>query len=300
MAKNIWAQLNNPENVDLIKRHSLEISVGDMDSITDQAGMQTLISNLPDLCSTAQSAVEDSEGLTKTVKNARKKAISYVAMGIQLALFQQMLLHTSNGQRFFPGKADLAGNPGCRIFEGAIEIEDLSRAVELFAYAKIRTEYKRNAEGERLNKAKDVLAEKPCFYSPSVIADRDTAQAAAASGNWPTAPVNHAQTIQRINTAENEILDAAPDSHPMAPASRSGIEAEDSTHGSSTLSGTGQVRKHSARNHERTGKPEVAFEDFRMLWKDQARIEESRAKVKQKQKDIKKKVANVKQVRRND
>lgn len=128
--------------------------MGDLESITDQAGMQTLISKLPGLCSTAQSAIDDAEGLTKTMKNAWKKKLSYVAMGIQLAHFQQVLLHTSNGQRFFPGKADLAGNPCCKVFEGAIEIEDLSRAVELFAYAKIRTDYKRNAEGERLNEPK--------------------------------------------------------------------------------------------------------------------------------------------------
>jgi DNA repair exonuclease SbcCD ATPase subunit len=221
-------------------------------------------------------------------------------MGIQLARFQQVLLHTSNGQRFFPGKAGLPGNPGCKVFEGAIEIEDLSRAVELFAYAKIRTEYKRNAEGERLNKAKDVLAEKPYFYPPSVIADRDAAQAAAASGNCPAAPVNHTQTIRMINTAENETPDATPDSHPMVPASLHIVEAEDGTHGMPTLSGIGQVRKHSSRSREPTEKPEVAFEDLRMLWKEQARIEEGKTKAKQKQKDIKKKVSNVKQVRRND
>jgi len=300
MAKNVWAQLNNPLNVDLIKRHSIEISMGTLESVADQAGMQALISKLPDLCSRAQSSVDGAEGLSKTMKNARKKEISYVAMGIQLARFQQVLLHTSNGQRFFPGKADLAGNPGCRIFEGAIEIEDLSRAFELFAYAKIRTEYKRNAEGERLNKAKDVLAEKPYFYPPSVIADRDAAQAATASGDWLKAPVNHAQMMQTINTTENKTPDATPDSHPMVPASCSAFEPDGSTHGVSTLSGIGQIRKHSARSHEPTGKPEVAFEDLRMLWKDQARIEESKAKVKQKQKDIKKKVSNVKQVRRND
>lgn len=303
MAKNIWAQLDNPQNVDLIKRHSIEITVEDLESATDQAGMQTLISKLPDLCGKAQSSFDDAEGLSKTMKNARKKEISYVAMGIQLARFQQMLLHTSNGQRFFPGKAGLpgnGGNPGCKVFEGAIEIEDLSRAVELFAYAKIRTEYKRNAEGERLNKAKDVLAEKPYFYPPSVIADRDAAQAAATCGNWPAAPVHHAQPVQKIDTTEKETLDATPDSHTMVPSSRSGIEAEDSVNGVSILSGIGQIRKQSARSHEPTGKPEVAFEDLRMLWKDQARIEESKAKVKQKQKDIKKKVSNVKQVRRND
>lgn len=147
MAKNVWAQLNNPQNLDLTKRYSIEISVEDLESVTDLAGMQALVSKLPDLCSRAQSSVDDAEGLSKTMKRARKKEISYVSKGIQLARFQQVLLHTSNGQRFPPSKADLPGNPGCRGFEGAIEIDNLSRAVELFAHAKIRTEYKRNAEG---------------------------------------------------------------------------------------------------------------------------------------------------------
>ncbi|GAB7326990.1 hypothetical protein MBLNU13_g10939t2 [Cladosporium sp. NU13] len=299
-AKHVWAQLNNPQNVAQIKKQSIEISVGDLEPITDQTGIQAFISKLPDFCSRAQGAVDDAEGLTKTMKNARKKEISYVAMGIQLARFQQVLLYTSNGQRFFSGKAGLAGNPGCKVFEGAIEIEDLSRAVELFAFAKIRTEYKRNAEGERLNKAKDVLAEKPYFYSPSVITDRDAAKAAATCGTLPAAPVHHTRTIHMINTTENETLDATPGSRPMTPASRSGIEAEDSTHGASTLSGIGQVRKHSARSHKPTGKLEVAYEDLHMLWKNQAGIEEGKTKAKQKQKDIKKKVSSIKQARRID
>jgi DNA repair ATPase RecN len=44
----------------------------------------------------------------------------------------------------------------------------------------------------------------------------------------------------------------------------------------------------------------VAYEDLRILWKDQARIEEGKAKAKQKQIDIKKKVSIIKQTRRND
>ena len=56
----------------------------------------------------------------------------------------------------------------------------------------------------------------------------------------------------------------------------------------------------SVESQEPTEKSEVAFEDLRMLWKDQTRIEEGKVKAKQKQKDIKKKVSNAKQARRND
>ena len=108
-----------------------------------------------------------------------------------------------------------------------------------------------------MNKAKDILAEKPFFYSPSVIADQNAAKA-------PT-PVHHAQGIRMISSNENETPDATPDSGPMVAASCSGIDAEDSTHGVATLSGIDQVRKHSARSQEPTEKPEVAFEDLRML-----------------------------------
>jgi len=296
-AKNVWAQLNNPQNVDLIKKESVEIPIGVLESITDQSDMEILISELPGLCGRAQRDVDDTEGMTKTQKNARKKEISYVAMGIQLTRFQQVLLHTSNGQRFFPGKANLAGNPGCRVFEGFIEIEDLSRAVELFASAKIRTQYKRNAEGERLNKARDVLAEKPYFYSPSVIADRDAAKAAAGGGYGSAAPVLRDQTIEANGS---EIQHAASGSLSLVPESHSGTAVNNSDRGTSRCSNIQQERQRVTRSNDSSRKPEVPYEDLRILWKDQARIEEGKAKAKQKQIDIKKKVSDIKQTRRND
>jgi hypothetical protein len=296
-AKNVWAQLNNPQNVDLIKKDSVDIPPDGLQRITDQKDMETFISELPDLCGRAQKDVDDTKGMTKTQKNARKKEISYVAMGIQLARFQQVLLHTSNGQRFFPGKADLVGNPGCRVFEGFIEIEDLSRAVELFASAKIRTQYKRNAEGERLNKARDVLAEKPYFYSPSVIADRNAAKAAAGGGDGSAAPVLRHQTIEATGS---EIQHAISESLSVVPESYSGTVVNNSDRGTSRCSDIKQERQRVTRSNDSSGKPEVAYEDLRILWKDQARIEEGKAKAKQKQIDIKKKVSIIKQTRRND
>lgn len=259
--------------------------------------MQKLISKVPDLCSKAQRAIDDVEGLTKTMKNARKKEVSYLAMGIQLARFQQVLVHTSNGQRFFPCKAGLAGNPGCRVFEGSIEIEDLSRAVELFAFAKIRTEYKRNAEGERLNRAKDVLAEKPYYYPPTIFANQNAVKAATSSSDGPAAAELRVQTSGTIGTTEREILDAAPDSHPVGSTSPSGMGAE-SNHELSTLHGISEVRKHYAITKEPTGKPQVTPDDSPTFWSEQARIETNKAKTKQKQTDIKKKVSNIKQTKR--
>lgn len=187
-----------------------------------------------------------------------------------------------------------------QVFEGSIEIEDLSRAVELFAFAKIRTEYKRNAEGERLNKAKDVLAEKPYYYSPTIFADQDAVKAAAASNDGPVAPELRDQTSGMIGTTESEMLDAASDSHPVGSASLSGMKADDIIHGVSTLSGISQVRKHCTRSKDPTGKPQVAHDDPPTFWSEQARMETNKAKTKQKQSDIKKKVSNIKQTRRYD
>lgn len=293
----IWAQLNNPQNIDLLKRGSVDLDIDEINTITDQSGMEALISRLPDQCSQAQIAVQSDEGIRDKKKKDRKKEIGIVAMAIQLARFQQVLLHTCDGQRFFPGKSGLADHFGFRVFEDSIEIEDLSRAVELFLFAKTRTVFRCNAGSQRKVEPKDNLAQKPYYYPPSIFADHDAAKAAAASGHWPVAPVMGDRTIEATDGetqhAMSEYLSAVPELD-------SRMAVSNSERGMSRHSGTKPGRKRVARSDEPSGKPEVAYEDLRILCKDQARIEEGKAKAKQKQIDIKKKMSSIKQTRRND
>jgi hypothetical protein len=218
-------------------------------------------------------------------------------MAIQLARFQQVLFHTCDGQRFFPGKSSLANHPGFRVFEDFIEIENLSRAVELFVFAKTRTVFRCNAGSQRKVEPKDNLAQKPYYYPPSIFADRDAAKAAAASGNLPAAPVLRDQTI---GATDDETQHATSDSLSTVSKSYSGMAVSNSERGISRYSATKPGRKRISRSEESSGKPEVVYEDLRILWKDQARIEDGKSKAKQKQIDIKKKMSNIKQARRND
>jgi hypothetical protein len=100
--------------------------------------MVALLKELPAQLSSKLRAIDRSRRLGKREKDADRRDIGYVARGIQLARFQQALTHTANGKMFFPGKADIAGNPGRRVFEDFVEIEDLSRAFELFTQQKCR------------------------------------------------------------------------------------------------------------------------------------------------------------------
>jgi hypothetical protein len=259
--------------------------------------MEALISRLPDQCSQAQIAVQSDEGIRDKKKKDRKQEIGIVAMAIQLARFQQALLHTCDGQRFFPGKLGLAGHSGFKVFEDFIEIEDLSRAVELFVFAKTRTVFRCNAGSQRKVEPKDNLAQKPYYYPPSIFADQNAAKAAVASGNWPAAPVPGDQTI---GTTDGETQHATSESLSAVPESYSGMAVNNSDRGMSRYRGTKPGRKRVVRSDESSGKPEVAYEDLRILWKGQARIEEGKANAKQKQIDIKKKMSKIKQTRRND
>ncbi|KAM0710769.1 hypothetical protein Q7P35_001507 [Cladosporium inversicolor] len=296
----IWAQLNNPQNIDLLQRRSVSLDINELDAITDQTGMETLIRKLPDQCSQAQIAIQSDKSIHHKERKDRKREIGIVAIAIQLARFQQVLLHTCNGQRFFPGKAGLADHPGFKVFEDAIEIEDLSRAVEIFVFAKIRTVSRVNAVSQRKMEPKDNLAQKPYYYSPTIFADQIAMKAAAVSSDRPSPPEFRDRMSGTIRTTESETLEAASDHHPTVPASHSGIEPKSGTHDISTLSGISTARKHYARTNEPTGKPCVTHDNSPTFWSEQARIEANKAMTKQKQSDIKKKVSNIKQTRRYD
>lgn len=255
------------------------MNIDEINAVTDQSGMEALISRLPDQCSQAQIAVQSEEGIRDKKKKDRKQELGIVAMAIQLARFQQALLHTCDGRRFFPGKSGLAGHSGFRVFADFIEIEDLSRAVELFVFAKTRTVFRCNAGSQRKVEPKDNLAQKPYYYPPSIFADQDTAKAAAASGRLPAAPVLVDQTIGATNC---ETQHATSESLSAVPESNSRMAVTNSDRGMSRYCGTKQGRRRVARSVESSEKPEVAYEDLRILWEDQARIEEGKAKAKQK------------------
>lgn len=292
----IWAQLNNRQNIDLLKKGSVDLDIDEVNAITDQISMETLISKLPDQCSQGQIAVQNNEGIHNKEKKDRKKEIGIVAMAIQLARFQQVLLHTCDGQRFFPGKSGIADHPGFRVFEESIEIEDLSRAVELFVFAKTRTIFRCNAGSQRKVELKDSLAQKPYYYPPGIFADRDAVKAAAASSNLPTASIINDQAIV---TTENGSPGATSESPRVVSGSHYGSENKTNNHGMSSFRDS-KARQNAARSYKSSGKPEAAYEDLQILWKDQARIEANKAEAKQKQTDIQKKMSNIKQTRRYD
>lgn len=276
------------------------MDINELDAITGQSGMETLISKIPDHCSQAQVAIESDKDLRNNERKARVRHISIVAMAIQLAHFQQVLLHTCDGKRFFPGKSGPADHPGFRVFEDTIEIEDLSRAVELFVFAKTRTVFRVNAGSQRKVEPKDNLAQNPYYYPPTIFADQAAVKNAAASGDGPAALELRDQTNQTIRTAESETPDAVSVPHAWLPTSLSGIEARGSTHGVPSLSDISPVHKHCARSNKTTEKHQVLDDDSPTFWSGQARIEANKAKVKQKQTDIKKKVSNIKQTKRYD
>jgi hypothetical protein len=100
----MWKALSDPKHIGHLKRTYVELAPGDLASVTTQAGMEMFISRLPDSCSTEQDTVDDNEAWAQFVTGDRKQDVPYIAMAIQLARFQQALLHTCNGQRFFRAK----------------------------------------------------------------------------------------------------------------------------------------------------------------------------------------------------
>jgi len=198
-------------------------------------------------------------------------------MAIQLARFQQALFHTCDGHRFFPGKADLAISPDCRVFEDFIEIEDLSRAYELFTYRKHQYSFTH----ETLSSPKDGLAQKPYFYPLNLAwahyaAKLDAGDAFSSDAfEWEEASgVRHDQTLSA------SISDT--------------IEPHTVTRGMS--GNTRSIAKVGRSNRDR----ELGDEDKQTLSKAQARIEVSKAEARQKQKEISKKATSIKQARRSD
>lgn len=263
--------MNDQKNVGRLKRVYVELSAHDLTSVTDQTGMEALISQLPGCCSEHQSTFDNDVTSARVVRGQTKEDTMYIAMAIQLARFQQALCHTCDGHRFFPGKADLAVSPGCRVFEDLIDIEDLSRAYELFTYRK----HQHSFTHETLSSPKDGLAQKPYFYPLNLAwahyaAKLDTRNVISSDASeWEEASgVSHDQTLSA----------SIPDT----------IEPH-------TI--TGSTRS-TARIGSSSRDQESGDEDKQTLSRAQARIEASKAEARQKQKEISKKVTNIKQAQR--
>jgi hypothetical protein len=128
----VWKALDSTLHIDLLTRENVELDIDKLVSATTRVGMENLINVLPTRLMGKLQAIDDNELLSQSAKVKGIREICYVARGIQLARFQQALMETSDGKSFFTGKAHIPGNPGRRVFEDFVEIEDLSRALELF------------------------------------------------------------------------------------------------------------------------------------------------------------------------
>ena len=276
--KEIWRTLSEPNNADRLKRIYVELTDDDLTSTIDQAGMETLLSQLPAHYIAEPNMVGDRESLTRVPKRRIKDDISYFAMAIQLARLQQALLHTCDGQRFFPGKADLGINPGCRVFEELIEIEDLSRAYELFTYQKHSDSYKPKTEGGEFWNSKDVLAQKPYFYPLNLAWAHYVAKLDVGNSNASV-------LAESSDTIDNQTSSMRTPIGLELPVAIQDV--------SENIGGVGTRGRPSRSAH-------LNNEDHQTSCKAQGRIEDEIAKARQKQKDTKSKMSSIKSARRYD
>jgi hypothetical protein len=288
----VWRALNNTPHIDLPRRHHVELAINDLTSTTDQAGMVTLIGKLPLMLSETPRAVDLDKSLGKKAKEHARKDISYVARGIQLARFQQALLHTSNGNRFFPGKADIAGNPGRRLFEDFIEIEDLSRALEVFVMRKNRNITVSRVKGE--------LAQKPYYYP-------HTMQVASEATNLTAGDGNDLKLPEREGTGElvddqTPAMTAMPSTplRSVDPVAHFGSRVESVEPSTHVDGGNHQTPADVESDEETVESLKQTDEDLRKLESDKTQLETRKLEAMQKQKDSESKISQAKQKQKDD
>jgi hypothetical protein len=267
----IWRALNHTPHIDLLKKQNVELDVDDLTAANDQAGMVALIKKLPAELSDKVRAVDDNESLDAVGKEMGKKPIGYVARAIQLARFQQALVHTSNGKRFFPGKADIFGNPGRRVFEDFIEIEDLSRTLELFCIQK-------NRYVKTTNRSSKQLAQKPYYYPNTITATEGAVGLPARIGDGSpshrrgeTGPLPDDQTLRSwITTATTPTLPRFLDPEEDSASRAESVEPDIPVDG---------------EEHADVDSDEEFGEDWRKLASDKTQLDARKTEAVRKQKD---------------
>jgi hypothetical protein len=281
---NLWSALNKKVHFDLLKREDVELAINALTSATDQASMVALIKKLPTAFGQTARAIENNQCFVKTTRENRKGELSYVARGIQLARFQQALLHTSNGQRFFPGKADIAGNPGRRVFEGFIEIEDLACALELFVARKKKSTL------TSASPVQEKLAQRPYYYPHDITAAYEAA--ALAAGNGGGLVLSGREEMGEPVDDETLTSTTSTPSRSVAPELRAEDRAEPIETG--VLAGGGTTS-----DGEADAQLEQTDEDLRKLVTDKNQLEEKRIETTQKQKDSEVELSCAKQKQRD-
>jgi hypothetical protein len=287
----LWSAVNKKVHFDLLKRQDVELAINDLTSATDQASMMALLKKLPTALGQTAQAIENNQCFFKITRENKKGELSYVARGIQLARFQQALLHTSNGQRFFPGKSDIAGNPGRRVFEGFIEIEDLACALELFVARKKKSTL------TSASPVQEKLAQRPYYYPHDITAACEAAALAAGNGGGLVLsgreetgePVDHETRTSTTSTPSRSV----------APELRAEDRAEPIETGVLTGGGTKRTYQETTSDGEADAQLEQTDENLRKLVTDKNRLEEKRIEMMQKQKDSENELSCAKQKQRD-
>jgi hypothetical protein len=271
----------------------VELDITALTSATSQADMEALIRQLPVDCTRKLDEIENMNNINKAAKESLSKDIVHVAIGILLARFQQALVHTSNGGRFFPGKVDLPGNPGRRAFEGFIEIEDLSLAYEMLVVGKRRIP-STNPKW-RVSKIKEELALKPYYYPHDIDetggatgrATRDGEGLEVSEREGPREPDDDQTRPSTTSTPSQSVVSALlPESHvgsvePDVPTSTRGVA--DQKHEEISSDGETDARLERTDGY------------LRKLESDRTQVEERKFETIQKQKDNERELSYAKQ-----